>query len=175
MEISFGKLILQAAYYAQSGSNRDGVTIKHAYHYTIAAGWQKGKITITPGYDVLSGNDATTTEDEKFDPLYGTPHRHWGYMDYFYAGTGSPAGGLNNPYLKIKYSTSTVTVGVDLHHFSLNKEMTKADGSAIGKNLGNEIDAVLNYNMNRFTNIELGCAMMYASFQYGICEGAGHY
>ena len=58
---------------------------------------QKNKFSIIPGYDVLSGNDASTSQDEKFDPLYGTPHRHWGYMDYFYVGTGSPSGGLNNP------------------------------------------------------------------------------
>ena len=166
----FGKILVQAAYYAQSGTNRDGGTINNAFHYTIAAGWQKGKITITPGYDVLSGNKAGTTEDEKFDPLYGTPHRHWGYMDYFYADTGSPAGGLNNPYLKIKYSTPAVSFGIDLHHFSLNKDMTKADGTIINKSLGNEIDAVLNYNMNKFTNLELGYAMMYASSSMALAK-----
>ncbi|MEP6727715.1 MAG: alginate export family protein, partial [Bacteroidota bacterium] len=49
----FGKIAIQAAYYAQSGKNRDGVKMKSAYHYTIAATWQKGRISITPGYDVL--------------------------------------------------------------------------------------------------------------------------
>ena len=159
----FGKLSLQAAYYAQSGKNRDGATMKNAYHYTIAATYQKGKFSITPGYDVLSGNDATTTEDEKFDPLYGTPHRHWGYMDYFYVGTGSPAGGLNNPYLKLKYTGTTLSIGLDYHHFSLNKDMKKADGTAVGKQLGNEVDLVMSYNMNKLTNIELGYSMMYAT------------
>jgi hypothetical protein len=159
----FGKIDIQAAYYAQSGNNRDGVAMKNAYHYTISATYQKGKFSVTPGYDVLSGNDATTTADEKFDPLYGTPHRHWGYMDYFYVGTGSPAGGLDNPYLKLKYAVKTLTVGVDYHHFSLNKEMKKADGSAIGKELGNEMDVVMNYAMNKFTNVELGGSMMFAT------------
>jgi hypothetical protein len=159
----FGKIAIQAAYYAQSGKNRDGVTMKNAYHYTIATTYQKGKFSITPGYDVLSGNDATTTEDEKFDPLYGTPHRHWGFMDYFYVGTGSPAGGLNNPYLKLKYTGNTLTVGLDYHNFSLNKDMKKGDGTLVGKQLGNEVDLVLNYAMNKFTSIELGYSMMYAT------------
>jgi len=167
----FGKIALQAAYYAQSGKNRDGVKMKSAYHYTIAATYQKGKFSITPGYDVLSGNDANTPEDEKFDPLYGTPHKHWGYMDYFYVGTGSPAGGLNNPYLKLKYASNMLTLGVDIHHFSLNKDMTKGDGSLVGKNLGNEIDLVLNYNMNKFTNIELGYSMMYAKANMAFAKG----
>ena len=159
----FGKIALQAAYYAQSGKNRDGVSMKNAFHYTVSATYQKGKFSITPGYDVLSGNDATTPEDEKFDPLYGTPHRHWGYMDYFYVGTGSPAGGLNNPYLKLKYTNNAVSFGVDLHNFFLNTDMKKGDGSFVKKQLGNELDFILNYNMNKFTNIELGYASMFAT------------
>jgi Alginate export len=159
----FGKIAIQAAYYAQSGKNRDGIIMKSAYHYTIAATYQKGKISVTQGYDVLSGNDANTAEDEKFDPLYGTPHKHWGYMDYFYVGTGSPAGGLNNPYLKLKYTGNTLAFGIDLHSFSLNKDMKKADATLVGKHLGTEIDFLLNYNMNKFTNIELGYSVMNAT------------
>lgn len=167
----FGKVSIQAAYYRQSGKNRDGVQIHNAYHYTVAVTWQKGKFSITPGYDVLSGNDAGTEQDEKFDPLYGTPHKHWGYMDYFYVGTGSPAGGLNNPYLKAKYTAAKWWLSADLHHFSLNKTMYKSDGSAVGNKLGNEIDLVLNYTMNRFTNIELGYAVMYASNNMAFAKG----
>lgn len=167
----FGKIAIQAAYYAQSGKNRDGVEIKNAYHYTVSATYQKGKISVTPGYEVLSGNDVTTAEDEKFDPLYGTPHRHWGYMDYFYVGTGSPAGGLKNPYLKLKYTGNTLTMGVDYHNFSLNKGMKKADGSFIKNQLGNELDFILNYNMNKFTNIELGYSVMSAKSSMPFAKG----
>jgi hypothetical protein len=167
----FGKIALQTAYYAQSGKNRDGVKMKDAFHYTVSATYQKGKISITPGYDVLSGNDAVTPEDEKFDPLYGTPHRHWGYMDYFYVGTGSPAGGLNNPYLKLKYTDNTISMGVDFHHFFLNKDMKKGDGSLLKKQLGNEFDFVVNYSMNKFTNIELGYASMIATGSMPFAKG----
>lgn len=159
----FGKIAIQAAYYTQSGKNRDGIKIKNAHHYTVSATYQKGKISVTPGYDVLSGNDATTAEDEKFDPLYGTPHRHWGFMDYFYVGTGSPAGGLKNPFLKLKYTSNTLSAGVDYHNFSLEKNMKKADGSFVKKQLGGELDFTVNYNMNKFTNIEFGYAVMNAT------------
>jgi Alginate export len=167
----FGKIAIQAAYYAQSGKNRDGIKMKSAYHYTAAVTYQKGKFSVTPGYDVLSGNDATTTQDEKFDPLYGTPHKHWGYMDYFYVGTGSPAGGLNNPYFKIKYASNMLTLGLDYHNFSLNKTMKKADGTDVSKNLGNEFDFVLNYNLNKFSNIELGYSLMSAKSSMTFAKG----
>ncbi|MEO6315537.1 MAG: alginate export family protein [Chitinophagaceae bacterium] len=167
----FGNLAIQAAYYAQSGRNRDAVKMNNAYHYTVALSWIKNSLTITPGYDVLSGNDPNTTADEKFDPLYGTPHKHWGYMDYFYAGTGSPAGGLDNAYLKFKHTSNRLTIGLDLHHFSLNKEMVKADGSRVEKNLGNEVDLLLSYKMNRFTDVDLGYSMMYASGNMPFAKG----
>ena len=159
----FGRVEFQAAYYAQSGKNRDGVGIEKAFHYTASATYQKGKVSITPGYDVLSGNNASTARDEKFDPLYGTPHKHWGYMDYFYVGTGSPMGGLNNPYLKLKYTGKAIFLGIDFHHFFLNSDMQKGDGSYIQKHLGNEFDFTFNYSMNRFTSIELGYATMLAT------------
>jgi hypothetical protein len=158
------KLSIQAAYYQQSGSNRDGLSMD-AYHYTIAAIYQKGKFSITPGYDVLSGNDAVALsgKDNRFDPLYGTPHKFRGSMDYFYAGTGSPQGGLNNAYVKFRYTAGSLVLGTDFHNFALNKDMKKADGTVINRQLGREIDLQLNYSMNRFTNIELGYSIMSAT------------
>ncbi len=168
----FGKIAIQAAYYQQSGVDRDNVDLD-AYHYTIAVTYQKGRFSFTPGYDVLSGNDAVNPsgKDNRFDPLYGTPHKFWGYMDYFYAGSGSPAGGLNNPYFKIKYTANTLSLGLDLHHFTLNKDMKKGDGTVLDKNLGNEIDLQASYNMNKFTNIEFGYSLFNATHSLPFAKG----
>jgi len=161
----FGKIAIQAAYYRQSGKDRDSKSMS-AYHYTIAATYQKDHFSVTPGYDVLSGtktSDIALGKDNSFDPLYGTPHKFWGYMDYFYAGTGSPKGGLSNPYVKFKYTANVFSAGLDLHSFSLNQDMKKADGTLVGRNLGKEADLQLSYNMNKFTNIELGYSLMKAT------------
>jgi hypothetical protein len=168
----FGKVAIQGAYYKQSGKNRDGVPLD-AYHYTISGTYQKGKWSFTPGYDVLSGNNSlsTSAEDNRFDPLYGTPHRHWGYMDYFYVGTGAPTGGLNNPYFKIKYSANAFSLGADLHSFSLHKTMIKSDKSAVDKNLGTEVDVTFSYNMNKFTVIDLGYSVMSATKSMPLAKG----
>lgn len=168
----FGKIAIQGAYYQQSGVDRDNVSLD-AYHYTIAVTYQKGLFSFTPGYDVLSGNDAVNPsgKDNRFDPLYGTPHKFWGYMDYFYAGSGSPVGGLNNPYFKIKYAANALSLGIDIHHFSLNKDMKKADGTVIDKDLGNEADLQLSYNMNKFTNIEFGYSLMKATDSMPFAKG----
>jgi hypothetical protein len=168
----FGKFALQAAYYKQSGASRDNVGLD-AYHYTVALTYQKGNFSVTPGYDLLSGNDAVSPsgKDNRFDPLYGTPHKFWGYMDYFYVGTGAPAGGLANSYLKFKYATSIISLGVDLHSFALHKDMKKGDGTLINKRLGTEVDFQASYNMNKFTNIELGLSMMKATDSMPFAKG----
>jgi hypothetical protein len=67
---------------------------------------KKENSVLHPVMMCLSGNDAVAPsgKDNRFDPLYGTPHKFRGSMDYFYAGTGSPLGGLNNAYVKFRYT-----------------------------------------------------------------------
>jgi Alginate export len=160
----FGKIALQAAYYAQTGKNRDGQDLD-AYHYNIQATYMKGKVAVTPGIDYLSGNDAVSPsgKDNRFDPLYGTPHRHWGFMDFFYVGTGGLAGGLNNMFLKTKYTfNNAFYVTADYHSFALASSMKKGT-EVIDKQLGTELDIIANYQLNKFTNIEAGYSIMWAT------------
>ncbi|WP_428667145.1 alginate export family protein [Runella sp.] len=156
-----GKIAWQAFAYKQGGKNRDGQSLS-AYHYGANVSIQKGKFSFGPGYEFLSGNNTVSPDnkDRRFDPLYGTPHKHWGYMDYFYVGTGAPAGGLANAFFKAKYvANPNLYFTFDIHHFALANDMKNsldATGGKINRQLGNEFDFILNYNLNRFTNVELG-------------------
>lgn len=155
----FGKVNVQGAYYHQLGEDRDGKDL-NAYHYSVFATYSKGKFTAGPGYDVLSGNKITTdpTASKRFDPLYGTPHKFWGYMDYFYAGTGSPALGLKNYYFKTKYTANEYFFAADFHHFDLANPLATSQNA-----LGDEIDLTANYTLNKFTTVELGYSLMKAT------------
>jgi hypothetical protein len=169
----FGKIAFQGAYYQQSGNDRDGNDLE-AHHYTVSALYSKGKFSFGPGYDALSGNNANTIkagESNRFDPLYGTPHRHWGYMDFFFVGTGSPAGGLNDAYFKAKFTTNDFSLGADYHYFELNNTMRNPAGASLKKYLGSEIDLITTYNLNKFTNIELGYAIMKGSESLPAAKG----
>ena len=162
---AFGKIQAQAWYYTQSGKDRDGLIIKNANHYGAFAMVQKGKFSFGPGYEVLSGNNGlkpVAGQTSKFDPLYGTPHKHWGYMDYFYVGTGSAAGGLTDAYFKIKYLNNLFTFTADAHAFSLaTNTLNKLDSNKpLDKKLGTEIDLVGQYTLNKFTMIEFGYSIM---------------
>ncbi|WP_460981776.1 alginate export family protein [Spirosoma fluminis] len=163
-----GKMQWRAFAYGQRGKDRDGLAIRKAYHYGANVMIQKGPLSFGPGYEVLSGNNATTiqaSETSRFDPLYGTPHRHWGYMDYFYVGTGSPAGGLKDAFLKFKYTGSRLTTGLDVHYFALaaptyNKMPDAPSGALVDARLGMEYDFTATYSLNKFTMLEFGYSVM---------------
>jgi hypothetical protein len=174
-------LAITGAYYYQSGHDRDGLSLS-AYTTTIALTYQQKRFGFTPGWDYLSGNNAfsTSTTNHRFDPLYGTPHKFWGFMDYFYAGTGSPVGGLSNAYFKIKYLSvnKRFNAGLDYHYLALAQNQKDVSGNAIKKFLGSEIDLIGNYNLSKFTSVEAGFSVMAAtrSMEYakGITPGSAH-
>ncbi len=165
---SFGKIAWQGFVYGQSGKNRDGQDLA-AYYYGANLMVQRGRLSFGPGYEVLSGNNTVSPsgKDNRFDPLYGTPHRHWGYMDYFYAGTGSAVGGLANGYVKAKYvANPNLFLTLDVHNFALANSIKNGldvNGGTINSQLGNEVDFIANYNLNKFTNLEFGYCFLKAT------------
>ena len=167
-------LALTAGIYYQTGKDKDGVDL-NAYTSTLALTFTKSKFSFTPGWDYVSGNDAfsTSTTNQRFDPLYGTPHKFWGYMDYFYVGTGSPTGGLSNPFFKIKYGSTNkrFSAGLDYHYFSLAKDQKDINGNAIDKYLGSEFDLVTTYALNKITSVEWGFSVMAATKSMEYAKG----
>lgn len=163
-----GKLAWQAFAYGQGGKNRDGQNLS-AYHYGGNLMLQRGKFSFGPGYEVLSGNNTVSPsgKDNRFDPLYGTPHKHWGYMDFFYVGTGSPVGGLKNAFFKTKYvANPNLFLTADFHNFALAapvKNGLDVNSGKLPSQLGTEIDVLLNYNLNKFVNVELGYSHLQAT------------
>jgi len=156
-------LALTAGFYYQTGKDRDAQKLS-AYTSTVSLAYTKNKFTYTGGWDYVSGNDAFSASptNHRFDPLYGTPHKFWGLMDYFYAGTGSPAGGLSDPFAKIKYvgTKKRFTAELDYHYFSLAKNQKDLNSRAVKKYLGSEIDIVTDYSLNKITTLEYGFSVM---------------
>ena len=159
---------LQAGYYYQTGKSKDGASLG-AYTTTLSLSYARQTLSWTAGWDYLTGG---------FDPLYGTPHKFWGSMDYFYAASGSPAGGLNNPFLKGKYTSPGKRFSAELayHYFGLANDQKDTKGNVLSRYLGSEVDATFNYGLNKITTLELGASWMAAthSMEYakGITPGA---
>jgi hypothetical protein len=165
---------LQAGGWYQAGHDRDGLKLD-AYTTTIALTYQPHLVGATLGWDYLSGNNAfsTSTTNHRFDPLYGTPHKFWGYMDYFYAGTGSPTGGLSNPYAKGKYVSRNNRLSVELcyHYFGLAADQKDIKGKEVPRYLGSEVDAIASYGLNKITTLELGACALWAKHSMEYAKG----
>ena len=164
----------QAGFYYQTGKDRDGLNLS-AYTSTLSLGYTQGLFSWTAGWDYVSGNNAfsASTTNHRFDPLYGTPHKFWGYMDYFYAGSGSATGGLNNPFLKTKYTSAhgRLTIGVDYHYFGLAAEQKDSKANPVQKYLGSEVDVITNYGLNKITSLELGACWLVATHSMEYAKG----
>jgi hypothetical protein len=165
---------LTASAYYQTGKDRDGQKLS-AYSGSVALTYAKYNFSYAAGWDYLSGDDAfsASTKSHRFDPLYGTPHKFWGLMDYFYVVTGSPTGGLSNPFAKIRYcgARKRFTAEVAYHYFNLAKNQRSSSGQAIKKYLGSEVDLVTTYELNKITTLEYGFGVMAASRSMEYAKG----
>lgn len=159
------KLNLTGSAYYQGGHDKDGKSIS-AKMASITATYQAGrKLFIGPGVDFLSGNDGTktATQNNRFDPLYGTPHKFWGAMDYFYVASPFGSQGLLDYFFKIKYNAKDkLTLLLDVHGFEAGNKLSNGAGGTLDSYLGTEIDFTAKYNLTKIINLEAGYSIMQA-------------
>ncbi|MGQ7945880.1 alginate export family protein [Flavobacterium sp. WC2509] len=163
------KLKFEGSLYHQFGHDKNGRSLSSDLT-SITATLQVGrKLFVSPGIDYLSGNDGTksvtaTSDNNQFDPLYGTPHKFWGNMDYFYASSGFGSQGLLNYFLKTKYNLKdNLTLFADLHCFEAGNTLSNGAGGKQNSYLGTELDLKMSYNMTKMINIEAGYSFMQAT------------
>jgi hypothetical protein len=154
-----------SAFY-QGGAYREGTELDE---YLLSASFMyaaTSKLSIGPGVDITSGNNGTDPSKrfQRFDPLYGTPHKFWGYMDYFYVADGFGPHGLVNYYLKSKFKAKeNMMVTADIHRFVLPESIPSETGSQMTRALGTEVDIVLNYGLTKIINMECGFSAMFST------------
>lgn len=163
------KIKFEGSFYHQFGHDKNGRVLSSNLA-SITSTVQVGrKLFIGPGIDYLSGNDGTkavtaTSKNNQFDPLYGTPHKFWGSMDYFYTSSGFGAQGLLNYFLKSKYNLKdNLTLFADLHGFQSANSLSDGAGGKQTSYLGTELDLKISYNMTKMINIEGGYSFMKAT------------
>lgn len=163
------KLNLNGSFYYQGGHDKFGTTISARLGSLTATYQLSRKLYLGVGADYLSGTNATgATQNNQFDPLYGTPHKFWGYMDYFYVASPFGAQGLFNYFVKAKYAASDkLMVNLDIHGF---ESAAKLAGN-LDSYLGTEIDLKLNYKFTKLINIEGGYSVMAAKNTMAFIKG----
>lgn len=147
----------------QGGRYREGTALNEYFFSATAVYTHSKYFSIGPGLDLTSGNNGSDPSEkyQRFDPLYGTPHKFWGYMDYFYAADGFGPNGLLDVYLKTRFSPTDKTYFTfDVHQFSLPNAVTDEQGRAMNKSLGIEFDLAGSLALTKLITVEAGYSLM---------------
>lgn len=152
------KLSANLAAYYQCGKNISGIktsaVLVAGYIGTqLNKQWQLGL-----GTDVLTGNDlgVTQTKNKAFNPYFHTGHKFYGSMDYFYAGNGHQNVGLSDTYLSVGFkSINGLAISVTAHQF-FTPNAVKSDFYSYHRDLGQEIDVMLSFKINKFSSLSGG-------------------
>lgn len=154
---TFNKFLVTASAYYQFGKTSAGQKINAgllsgAFQYSFSKKFSAG-----PGVDYTTGGTNGTTS-KAFDPLYGTPHKFWGLMDYFYAASPFGKSGLVDYHIKSRYKASDkFWLTADLHQFSTAAKVTVPSNLSNGKkSFGQEVDIVAAYSITKQITLEGG-------------------
>ncbi|MEM6526570.1 MAG: alginate export family protein [Bacteroidota bacterium] len=152
-----------SAYYQFSGSDIS------AYLLALSATYKIGGLPITFGVDMASGTDADEDgTDHTWQQPFGTNHKFYGLMDFFYVGETRKEG-LNNYFIKTAIKTGEKSKLIaQLHHFTANKDYARVEGLTPSKSIGSEIDLIYNMNVSKAFNVKLGYSQFLASEEFGV-------
>jgi len=159
---------INAAFYYQTGKDAANKDLS-AYFASadISAQLLQKKLTLSLGYELLSGTDQNSTNtsvNNSFTPFYGTNHKFNGHMDYFYVGNHLNSVGLQDIFVQTSYKIKKFIPGFDFHIFNApsviyDKSMNKTFKSSLGQ----EIDLFCNYKLNDIVTFSGGYSQMFAT------------
>jgi hypothetical protein len=160
---NFGDLNISAAAYYQGGNNSSGQKTAAGLLSASALYSIGKKFSIGPGIDYTAGG-TSNNKNNIFDPLYGTPHKFWGLMDYFYAANGFGSKGLTDYFLKAKYKPSkSVQLTADLHQFSSATSVYDINNNKLSRSFGQELDITGNYALTKVIGFEAGYSHFFST------------
>lgn len=121
----------------------------------------------TLGYEYLSGTAYDESDYKSFTPLYGTNHKFNGFMDYFYVSNHIGSVGLNDVYLKWKYTKDKFGFNAHLHYFGAAAEIAANADSY----LGTELDLSASWAFKPMVTISAGFSTLFSGDSMGIIKG----
>lgn len=169
------------SFYYQSGKSRptEKISSKSVSAY-MASVFAKANFTsqwaVGFGSDYLSGSDQNSDKHKAFDPLYGTHHKFYGTMDYFYASTFSNGlnPGLWDNQVGIYYKPSPkVDMSLNYHYFMSAKSVT-VEEHKFSKGLGSEVDFQINWSIMPDVKLMAGYSFMLGTKSMDVVKGGDH-
>ncbi len=164
------KLNVSGTYYFQAGRNpvKNSPSVKtNAWMAAVKADYNfNKKIGLGIGSDYLSGKDMNSTSSKitYFNPLYGTHHKFYGSMDYFYVSSAHDNVGLWDSYLNLNWNTTgKLDWQMALHHFESAARVINYSGGKANSALGNEADITFGYKIMNDVKLSGGYSQMFTN------------
>ena len=164
------KLNLMGTYYYETGKSpvKNSVDIKtNAWMASVKADYLfNKKFGLGIGSDYLTGNgmNSSSAINTSFNPLYGTHHKFYGFMDYFYGPSGHKNVGLSDSYLNFNLIPSSEFYWqITLHHFQSTATILDFSGNKASSSLGNEADLTFNYSIMKDVKLMGGYSQMFTN------------
>jgi len=121
------------------------IKVDYKFSNTIAA---------NVGTDYLSGDNTTDGTQSSFKKLYGSDHSFNGAMEYWKTPLNQ---GLLDYYAGVTGKINkALSIDGTFHLFNSEFSGKNSKGIAFGKDLGSELDIIVNYKLNSWTNIQGG-------------------
>lgn len=164
-------------FYYQFGKNANHKDVS-AFMWAINAAYKidaRWKIAI--GSDYLSGADNNSSPGSKytaFDPLYGTHHKFYGAMDYYYASgfIGGLNPGLWDNQLSVTFQpASKVSLSLSYHNFSTTGEIELQNQTKASRGLGSELDFQMDWQIMKDVKLSAGYSTMFGTETMEIVKG----
>lgn len=172
MQITPGAWNISGAFYYQTGKNVLSNSVS-AYMGSLRASYSINKSwSVNVGTDYLSGNDEYEGTYKAFNPLYGTHHKFYGAMDYFYASDFKNGynPGLSDTQVGVNYKvSSSVSTGLKYHYFA-----TAVNLENLKRTLGSEIDYQLDWKIMKDVSLSLGYSVMFGTSTMDVVKGENH-
>lgn len=164
-------LNLYGTFYYQTGKNKAGDKVS-AYMWAVKGAYTiNPKVTMSAGLDYLSGQD-DSDKSTAFNPLYGTHHKFYGGMDYFYA-SPYPSFGLFDKHVSLTLKpVDKLTFDLTYHHFSSAQSIVVDDSNK--KGLGSEIDFTFTYKVRPYITLQGGYSTMFGTDAFDVVKGGDH-
>ena len=167
----FGKIGLTGELYHQFGQAISGADLS-AWMASFAISRIGEKNTITVGFDHLTGTEGSSTKSNSFTPLYGTNHKFYGLMDYFYVGNPFRDVGLTDLFVKWKVKTNEKgSLIVHVHEFLSGIDLSQEFTNSPENTLGTEVDLVYNLQLDKAVNLKVGYSQMFATSSMELLKG----
>ena len=168
-----GRFGVEASYYRQMGKAEQGIKLKTWMASARGTFSPNEKWRLVGGYDVLSGDPQFPVpgqgqiglvqhkEINGFTPAYGSHHKFYGAMDFFYVTTyhNGFTPGLQNMYAGVEFSpVKPLKLGTTYHYYSTETKLNN-----LGKKLGHEIEFTASYDVLKEVKVSLGYTFMAGS------------